>query len=208
MADFATLKQNIGIKEVCDWLGIALTSRNNGAQYRGTCPICDSTDKTAFVITPAKELFFCHKCNNGGDIIGLTSKVMGVRMAEAGTELAKHFGLDTKRKEQPKEQPHEAQAQEDDQLQEAQAQTDEPETAASETAGGLKPLDYLQISHDAMKQLKMPPKVRSRIGIGYAPRGLMRGTVAFPMRASDGTLICYVGVKPENVEALVLPKNF
>jgi GAF domain-containing protein len=34
----------------------------------------------------------------------------------------------------------------------------------------------------------------SQLGIGYAPKGLMRGTVAVPIRLPDGKLVGYIGV--------------
>ena len=33
-----------------------------------------------------------------------------------------------------------------------------------------------------------------RLGWGYAPRGVLRGKVAIPIRTDDGTLCGYVGV--------------
>ncbi len=42
-----------------------------------------------------------------------------------------------------------------------------------------------------------------RIGVGYAKRGVMRGTVAIPVRLDDGTLIGYIGI-----EDAVLPPRW
>jgi hypothetical protein len=37
------------------------------------------------------------------------------------------------------------------------------------------------------------PKTHKQLGIGFANKGLMRGTVVVPIRAEDGTLVGYIG---------------
>jgi len=54
-------------------------------------------------------------------------------------------------------------------------------------------LDYLIHDHEAVVALGIEPEDAKRLGCGYAPRGLMKGTVAWPVRLSDGTLVGYVG---------------
>lgn len=58
---------------------------------------------------------------------------------------------------------------------------------------GFKPLEYLDPDHDAVLAIGFEPDDARRLGIGYAPRGLMKGTVAIPVRLDDGTLCGYVG---------------
>lgn len=71
----------------------------------------------------------------------------------------------------------------------------EPEKSAKEEPGdGFKPLDYLQPEHEAVIALGFEPEDAKRLGIGYAPRGMMRGTVAIPVRTETGKLAGYVGV--------------
>ena len=49
-------------------LGIKL--KKSGPQLRGQCPICKDNSDRAFVITPAKGLYYCFgKCGKGGDAI-------------------------------------------------------------------------------------------------------------------------------------------
>jgi hypothetical protein len=43
-----------------------------------------------------------------------------------------------------------------------------------------------------MLDLRM--KGNDQHGIGYAGKGLMRGTIAVPIRLEDGTLVGYIGV--------------
>jgi hypothetical protein len=54
--------------------------------------------------------------------------------------------------------------------------------------------------------------VQSRLrgdGIGYAPKGIMRGRVVFPLRLPDNTLVGYMGLATAADQAplLLFPKN-
>lgn len=60
---------------------------------------------------------------------------------------------------------------------------------------GFKALDYLVHDHEAVVALGFEPDDAERLGIGYAPRGVLRGTVAVPVRLQDGTLSGYLGIQ-------------
>lgn len=70
--------------------------------------------------------------------------------------------------------------------------------------GALRELDYLVYEHEAVEALGIEPHVAEAIGCGYAKRGVMRGTVAWPVRLADGTLVAYIGL----TEIAKLPPNF
>lgn len=75
-----------------------------------------------------------------------------------------------------------------------------------EERSDLKPLDYLQPEHEAVEALGIKPDILKATGGGYAPRGILRGTVAIAVRRQDGTLVGYIGI-PAHTE-LKMPKNF
>lgn len=68
---------------------------------------------------------------------------------------------------------------------------------------GFKPLEYLVADHEAVIALGFEPDDAERIGVGYAPRGVMRGKVAIPVRDEAGRLLGYIGV-----EECVLPGSW
>lgn len=68
---------------------------------------------------------------------------------------------------------------------------------------GLEPLDYLLHEDPAVQCVGFEASDAKAIGIGYAKKGLMKGTVAVPIRLSDGKLVGYIGI----TEA-TLPKSF
>jgi DNA primase len=67
---------------------------------------------------------------------------------------------------------------------------------------GFKPLEYLDPDHEAVEAVGFEPEDARALGIGYAPRGVLRGTVAVPMRNTDGSIAGYIGI----TEAKLPPK--
>ena len=89
--DFTELKQRVSIEQAADMLGLKPTK--SGGQRRGTCPICKSGGDRAFVITPAKGLYYCFgTCSKGGDAITMTANVRGCSLREAAEFLAGKTG--------------------------------------------------------------------------------------------------------------------
>jgi hypothetical protein len=64
----------------------------------------------------------------------------------------------------------------------------------SKERAGFAPLDYLEPSHEAVEAVGFDPIVAEALGIGYAPKGMLRGTVAVPVRLPDGSLAGYIGI--------------
>jgi hypothetical protein len=58
----------------------------------------------------------------------------------------------------------------------------------------LEPLAYLEHEHVAVEALGFAAEDAKALGIGYCPKGIMRGTVAVPVRLEDGTLAGYIGI--------------
>jgi hypothetical protein len=64
--DFGELKQRVGIERAAEMLGVKLTK--SGAQLRRPCPLCKAGGDRAFVVTPAKGLYYGFSaCGKGGD---------------------------------------------------------------------------------------------------------------------------------------------
>ena len=76
------------------------------------------------------------------------------------------------------------------------------ETAPKKPSEGFKALDYLQPEHDAVAALGFDLETAKALGIGFAPRGVMKGTVAVPLYTPGGKLAGYLGI----TEALLPPK--
>jgi len=152
---------------------LGLNMKKRGNQYRGKCPICGGSER-ALAITPSKNAYYCFTDKKGGDVIQLVAHIHEIGVKEAAKWLSSAVPEEKKRKP----------------------------TKSSEDKG-FKPLDYLEPDHEAVVALGFEPEDAERIGVGYAKRGVMRGTVALPVRLSDGTLVGYIGV-----EDCVLPGSW
>jgi len=172
--DFAVVKEKVSIEAATHLLGLKTTKSGN--QLRAACPNCKTGGDRALAITPAKNLFYCFAAQSGGDQIQLAAHVRNVSNKEAA-----EFLMGT-------------------------VQVQKPGTVAStvskDQASGFQPLDYLQADHDAVAAVGFDAETAQALGIGYAPKGLMRGMVAIPVRLEDGSLAGYIGV----TEAKLPPK--
>lgn len=72
--------------------------------------------------------------------------------------------------------------------------TAKEKSGKGKSSEGFRPLDYLELDHEAVIALGLEPDDADRIGAGYAPRGVLRGTVAIPVRGADGKLLGYIGI--------------
>jgi DNA primase len=130
----------------------------------------------SLAITPGRG-FKCWQYGASGDVIALVAHIEQVRPKEAALKIADH-------------------------LDGAQTQKNEPDSR-HQPNGELKPLSYLQFDH---KEHFLDEETARRLGIGFAPKGIMRGHFAVPIRLADGTLAGYIGVKPD--AEVQLPKRF
>ncbi len=164
--DFQEIKANHPIEEVAQRLG--LTLKKNGHQLRGPCFSGAEGDRK-FVITPEKGLWYSFALNEGGDVIKLVQLVNDLTPKAAADWICGST--------EPEKKPVVASSQE-----------------KSEARGGFRPLAYLEPDHPAVEALGFDAETAKRLGIGHAPRGILKGLVAVPVRLEDGTLSGYLGL--------------
>jgi len=144
---------------------LGLTLKSSGKQQRGKCPICEGSGDRNLVITPDKGVYYCFADGKGGDVIALVSHIQGLGPKQAALWIAENSCQ--KGETVPKEKGAER---------------------------GFKPLDYLDSEHEAVQAVGFKPDDAKTLGIGYAPRGVLRGTVAVPVRNTDGSIAGYIGI--------------
>ena len=70
--------------------------RRVGKEWLGKCPLPDHEDKTpSFTVNPEKNVFFCHGCLCGGDVVDLARFAWGYEKHEltmAAADLLHEFG--------------------------------------------------------------------------------------------------------------------
>jgi DNA primase len=68
-----------------------------------------------------------------------------------------------------------------------------PEAKVAKKTQKLQPLS-LEHDHELVTAIGLDPETAESLGIGYCKKGVMKETVAIPLRDEDGQLLHYVGV--------------
>lgn len=171
--DFEAVKAANPIDQVAERLGLDL--KKAGQALRGPCPSGEGGERS-LVITPAKGVWYSFALQKGGDVLALVQLINDCSAKQAAQFLSGTVPLEKAAKPSPEE--------------------------GSEARGGFTPLPYLEPDHIAVEALGLDPADAEALGIGYAPRGTMRGTIAIPIRTENGTLAGYIGI----TEAKLPPK--
>ena len=173
--DFAEVKQKVSFADAIEYL--ALDVKRAGSQWRGACPACNSGGDRALVITDGKG-FFCFADHKGGDQIALAAHILGIPAKDAALDLATKAGIVPSTS-----------------TRKVQATSGTVPRSEEGTSSKLQPLSYLEAEHDAVTAIGLDPVFCKLHGIGYAPRGVVRGSIAIPFRDEQGVLLGYFGVQ-------------
>jgi len=182
--DFQEVKDRVSFADTISLLHLEL--KRSGNQWRGPCQTCNSGGDRALVVTDGKG-WYCFALKKGGDQISLAAHVLELSPKDAAGELARRAGIV--------------------QVPSTSASTVRKNTVP-ESEGGegskLSPLSYLIADDDAVVAVGLDPQFCAIHGIGYAPRGVVRGSVAIPFRDENGVLLGYFGVQ----ELTYIPPDF
>ncbi len=196
MADFAQIKAAVSIAQVLDMLAITgLTP--NGDTLRSPCPICKEGNNRAFVVTPARNIFYCFSEKKGGSVIDLVARFKRISEAEAGRQIAAHFGLNGATAGAGKA---------------ADKPSAQQEPVPQSKAAGFDPREYqrsLDPTHAALKDFGIPEATIRDFDGGYCAKGLNRGRLALPVHDEKGSTLGFMGLalKGEQPE-IIYPKGF
>jgi hypothetical protein len=165
------------IEQAAKLLGLQTTEERN--QLRAPCPACGNGGPRAIVITPSKNLSHCFPSKAGGDPIALVSHVKGVSQKDAAGLMLGQSGPGT--------------------VQDGKV----PSTSTVPPHDHFPPLDYLEFDHVTVEALGIEAGTAEALGIGYTPKGLMKGYAVVPVRLPTGELTGYIGITAGKV-----PKEF
>ncbi|MCR2833493.1 CHC2 zinc finger domain-containing protein [Parerythrobacter lacustris] len=182
--DFAAVKEAVSFAQAVSLLDLPL--KRQGNQWRGPCPRCQQGGDRALVVTEGRG-FFCFSEKKGGDVISLAAHILDIPAKDAAAELAELAGL-TDRTSQGTN---------------PRTSRTVPESEGVE-GSKLSPLSYLDHEHEMVIALGFDSAFCEEHGIGYAPRGVVRGSIAIPLRSDRGALLGYIGVQ----DITYLPADF
>lgn len=177
--DFKAVKTEFPILKVCDLLGITLKRESNPDYYRGDCPFCQTHRTFRVTVTRDKQMWGCFRCRDDGvpdcrgDQLELVKKMKGLKDALAAAKWL---------------------AGDDECERERQEANRAVGGNVKEPGEGMAELTYLEHDHPDVELLGFDPEDAKRIGVGFAPKGTMRGQVIVPIRLKSGACVGYIGV--------------
>ena len=185
--DLDEIKRSVPIERVVAFLGIPGLKPRGARQWKGPCPFCKGVD--CFVVSSdggrdKTGAFNCFKCPAGGDQIELVSLSRGHPRKDrqgafaAAKELHEKFVAAS------------GGGGSGDRSSNASPQPSREKRAGFDPAAYAKTLDP---AHEALAGLGIDPETLRQWKAGYASSGVLRGRLALPIAAKDGTVIGYFG---------------
>jgi DNA primase len=146
---------------IADVVGEYLQLSNaGGGNLKGLCPFHE--EKTpSFNVTPARGMWYCHGCGEGGDVITFVEKIEHLSFAETVERLAGKAGVDLQY-EQGGYAPRKDQGQ--------RARLVEAHKAAAEFYAGHLATPDAAIGRTFLAERGLDDPRAEHFGVGYAPR--------------------------------------
>lgn len=216
--DFKDVRSRVSLEDVLVRYYRVKRLKRNGTKLTGPCPVHGGDNPRAFHADLDKQVWHCFTgCGRGGNQLDLVALKDDLTIRDAALRLQEHFlGPETATKgKQPAGRTHDA-GEEDDEATDSRAEGGDTETevAAPEPNPVLSLRLALQGDHPHLTEDRGLSRATTELfGVGYANRGIMRGTIAIPIHNSGGELVAYAGrhLKPEAIREhgkYKFPKGF
>ncbi len=143
--------------DIVDVVSSYVRLNKKGSNYFGLCPF--HNEKTgSFSVTPAKQMFYCFGCHQGGNVITFIEKHENMTFTEAVRFLADRAGI-----ELPERNDHEARERENvrTQLLAVNREAGRFYYALLRSSAGAKGMEYL-------KKRRITDEMMQKFGLGFA----------------------------------------
>ena len=91
--------------DIVDVVGEHVALKRTGKSYRGPCPL-HGGDGPNFAVEPARGIFKCFVCGEGGDVFGFLMKHLGLDFPTAVRQVGRRVGIEVPEREEHREDPH------------------------------------------------------------------------------------------------------
>ncbi len=91
--------------DIVDVIGDYVQLKRTGKSYRGPCPL-HGGDGPNFAVDPARGIFKCFVCGEGGDVFGFLMKHLGLDFPTAVRQVGRRVGIEVPEREERREDPH------------------------------------------------------------------------------------------------------
>ncbi len=210
--DFAAVKRQVTLEQVLEHYGLLAGLEEKDDGYCGPCPFHEGESPRPFHVSTSKNAWYCHSCEEGGNVLDFAARMEDVSIRKAAQILAEAFGLEGAQK--PRRRRRKRRDAESSAEEAAPAETDAlsgPLSASDDPPKGLgtpsegdseaaaeenKPLGFslqLDPGHELLQPLGFDRATVERFEAGYCRRGMMTGRLAVPIHSPTGELLAYAG---------------
>lgn len=184
--DFRDIRARISLEDVLIRYYRLTSFVRHGTRLVGPCPVHGGDSPRAFHAELERNLWHCFtKCQGGGNQLDFVAKKECISVREAALRLDEFFrGVDTPTPSPPS----------------PPAQT---ATAAAPERNPVLDLN-LRLHHDHPHLLvdrKLTLPTAEHFGVGWCPKGMLRGMIAIPIHDGEGNLVAYAGrrLRPQDI---------
>jgi len=210
--NFAELRARVSLEDVIFGFYKIENLKRDGPKVTGPCPVHGGDSPRAFNADLSRNVWHCFSgCQAGGNQLDFVAKKEGISVRDAALKLQAHFiGNDATK-------PATAGTPTPTSGSSPRHEDEPPKPAVEAQESGNKPLDIkLELKGDhphLVETRKLKPETIAHFAVGYASRGIMKGTIALPIHDEDGELVAYGGrrLKPADIEEFgkwKFPKGF
>ena len=91
--------------DIVEIVGEHVALKRSGKSYRGPCPL-HGGDGPNFAVDPARAMFKCFVCGEGGDVFGFLMKHLGFEFPAAVRHIGARVGIEVPDREEQRVDPH------------------------------------------------------------------------------------------------------
>lgn len=222
--NFAEVRARVSLEAVLvDYYHVPNLKRF-GNKLVGPCPVHNGDNPRAFHADLEKNVWHCFsKCQKGGNQLDLVAVKEGIAIREAAIRLQGHFFGASSLSNAPPLRPVSGAGSarpptSPPLVSDAQAPSADAPDSASTDEGELNPPLHVKLvlspDHPHLREERqLRPETIQHFGVGYCPKGIMRGLIAIPVHDEGGVLVAYAGrrLRPSDVRELgkyKFPKGF
>ena len=101
--DFAAVKRQVSMEQALEHYGHLAELEEKDDGYCGPCPFHEGESPRPFHVSTTKNAWYCHGCEEGGNVLDFAARMEDVSIRKAAVVLAQAFGLEAT--EKPATQP-------------------------------------------------------------------------------------------------------
>ena len=191
--NFKQLKEQVSIKQILKYYSLLDNLTGKGDTLSGYCPVCEGEADDLFRVSISKNCWNCFGDCSGGNILDFVSQMEECTIREAGLKIAEWFSIEcTPKKRSPRKS-----AKKSHRPPKKKSSSSCVKEKQGKPSKENKPLGFtleLDSRHAYFDELCLSEETIEEYGLGYCPKGFLKGYIAFPIHNMEGEIVAYGGM--------------